>query len=111
MERLAFCATRDQITNDTFPPMLLHEMVRRRVKDLNDSEFTAGLEYTIRKYHLPQRAGRLDLDRISLGRMDYIAELVAETVGQDRLSNGTMEIARNDLELEEFEKQERNETA
>ncbi len=111
MDRLAFRATRDQITGDTFSALLFRQMVGRRVKDLTDSEYTVGLEYAIRKHHLPQHAGLLDLDHISIGRMDYIAELVAEAVGQDRLSRGTMEIARNERELEQSEKQERNETA
>jgi len=66
---------------------------------------------TARKHHLPQRAGHLDLDHISIGRMDYIAEIVAEAVGQDRLSRSTLEIARNDREIETSGKQERNETA
>jgi hypothetical protein len=43
--------------------------------------------------------------------MDYIAEIVAEAVGQDRLSRSTLEIARNDREIETSGKQERNETA
>ena len=86
-------------------------MVSRRVKNLTDSEYTAAIEYTARKYHLPQRAGHLDLDHISIGRMDYIAEIVAEAVGQDRLSRSTLEIARNDREIETSGKQERNETA
>ncbi len=84
MDRLAFRVTRNQITSDTFSVLLFHEMVRQRVKGLTDSEYTAGLEYAIRKYHLPQCSGLLDFDHISLGRMDYIAELVAEAVGQDR---------------------------
>ena len=111
MDRLAFRVTRNQITSDTFSVLLFHEMVRRRVKDLTDSEYAAGLEYAIRKYHLPQHSGLPDLDHISIGRMDYIAELVAEAVGQDRLSRGTMEIAQNERELEQSENQERNETA
>lgn len=108
MNRLAFRVTREQITSDTFSVLLFHEMVRQRVKGLTDSEYTAALEYTIRKYHLSQHAGLPDLDHISIGRMDYIAELVAETIGQDRLSHGTMEIAQNDMGVDA---PGRNETA
>lgn len=111
MTALAFRTMRDQITGDTFSAMLLHAMVNRRVKNLTDREYAAAMEYTARKHHLPQHAGLLNLEHISIGRMDYIAELVAEAVGQDRLSRGTMEIARNGRELGQTEKKERNETA
>ena len=111
MSGLAFCTTREQMADGAFSALLLRQMVSRRMKNLTDSEYTAAIEYTARKYHLPQRAGHLDLDHISIGRMDYIAEIVAEAVGQDRLSRSTLEIARNDREIETSGKQERNETA
>jgi hypothetical protein len=41
--------------------------------------------------------------------IEYIAALVAEAVGQARLSEGTLDIARNDRNL--YLKSEGNETA
>jgi hypothetical protein len=52
---------------------------------------------------MEDRDGSIDLNGQDIG---YIAELVAEAVGQARLAEGTFEIARNDRELNE-----RNETA
>lgn len=109
---VAFRTTRrGVIDQDAFSAAMLYHMVKPRVAGLTDAEYAAGLEYAARKHRLPRRGGRLDLSGMSVGWLAYIADLVAEAIGQDRLSRGTMEIARSDRELEESEKQKGNETA
>lgn len=77
--------------------------------NLTLAEYDKAVRYTIRKYHMASRDGTISLDGKDL---DYIAELVSEAVGQARLTNETLEIARNDRELESDQyKNERNETA
>ena len=90
-------------SRESFAAVLLRSMVRQKTVKLTEEEYNAAVRYVIRKYHMEDRDGSIDLRGQDIG---YIAELVAEAVGQARLAEGTFEIARNDRELNE-----RNETA
>ena len=82
--------------SESFPTLLLRAMVKRQVPRFTEAEYNAAVEYTIRKYGMDTRDGALDLHGQSA---EYIAELIAEAVGQDRLSSGTLAIAEADREL------------
>ncbi len=87
----------------------LYRRVARRVPgDLTAAEYTRAVRYAARKYHLAGCGGELDLQGHDL---EYISVLVAEAVGQDRLSRGTLAIAAADRDLAQSEKSERDETA
>ena len=90
-------------SRESFAAVLLRSMVRQKTVKLTEEEYNAAVRYVIRKYRMEDRDGSIDLRGQDIG---YIAELVAEAVGQARLTEGTFEIARNDRELNE-----RNETA
>lgn len=90
-------------SRESFAAVLLRSMVRQKTVKLTEEEYNAAVRYVIRKYRMEDRDGSIDLRGQDIG---YIAELVAEAVGQARLAEGTFEIARNDRELNE-----RNETA
>ncbi|MFU0832765.1 MAG: hypothetical protein ACFWUC_07490 [Oscillospiraceae bacterium] len=79
---------------ESFASALLWELVKQQVPQLTEDEYHAALRYTAQKHHMA---------------IEYIAALVAEAVGQARLSEGTLDIARNDRNL--YLKSEGNETA
>ena len=87
----------------------LYRMVAQRVPgDLLPTEYIRAVRYAIRKHRLTEHSGIPDMLWTDQG---YLTELVAEAVGQERLSRGTMEIAQNELELDQSEQSERDETA
>jgi hypothetical protein len=87
----------------------LHSLVAQRIPDdLDPAEYSRAVRYTIHKYHLAGHDGRLDMHGLDPG---YMADLVAEAVGQDRIARGTMAIAEADRDLAQSEKPERDETA
>lgn len=87
----------------------LYRLVERQVPGkLTMGEYARAVRYAARKYHLAGRCGEMDLQGHDL---EYISALVAEAVGQARLSRGTLAIAAADRGLEQSEKSERNETA
>ena len=59
--------------------------------DLTDQNFQEALRYTIRKHHLGDKHDMIDFDGSDL---DYLAELIAETVQQDRLWRDTLNIIK-----------------
>ena len=84
----------------------LYRMVAQRVPgDLLPTEYIRAVRYAIRKHRLTEHSGIPDMLWTDQG---YLTELVAEAVGQEMLSRGTMEIAVADQKLE---KSERDETA
>lgn len=110
MTKLAFRTSRGCLTRGNFPAVLLRCMVRQNVPDLTDREYTAGLEYTARKYPLPQSGGRMKLEHQSIGGLAYLAGLVAEAVNQNRIFHGTLAMAEADRETKNQSK-ERGKTA
>jgi len=94
--------------SESFPSLLLRAMVERQVPRFTEAEYNAAVEYTIRKYGMDTRDGALDLHGQNV---EYIAELIAEAVGQSRIENGTLEITRAARELNQNEFIGRNETA
>lgn len=94
-------ANRLQQRRDSIYYAQLYRMAADQVPgDLSMEEYSHALRYTMHKY---PTACRHD--------PSYMALLITEAVGQYRLSQGTLEIAMNDRELERSEKQEGNETA
>ena len=84
----------------------LYRMAAQRVPGgLLPTEHVRAVRYAIRKHRLTEHSGIPDMLWTDQG---YLTELVAEAVGQERLSRGTMEIAVADQKLE---KSERDETA
>ncbi len=75
----------------------LYRLVARRVPgDLTAAEYTRAVRYTIRKYRMADRKGCIDARRQN---PECAAMLIAEAVGQDRLSRGTLAIAAADREI------------
>lgn len=94
------------VNQESFAAAYLKHIVKLQVLGImTDTEYNAAILYTMRKYHLKPVGTSIDLHGQDV---DYISELVAEAIVQDRLSRGTLEIMKNDRELRNFE---RNETA
>ena len=83
---------------ETVAAVRLYHLVQQRVPggELTLTEFDRAVRYTLRKYRMDDRDGGIDTRRQDIG---YIADLVAEAVGQDRLSRGTLAIAAADREI------------
>jgi hypothetical protein len=114
MDRLAFRTTPEVISNhQVFAALMLRRMVENHshIGKTSDEEYASGIAYAAHKYKLPTDGGTLNITGMSAGHLAYIADLIAETIGQRRIADATMEVARNGQELEQSEKQERNETA
>lgn len=71
--------------------------------DLTDQNFQEALRYIIRKHHLGDNRGMIDFDGSDL---DYLAELVAETVQQNRLWDDTLNIIKVDASSSANSKEE-----
>ena len=102
MNHIAFRTTPEIISDHhAFAALMLRRMVESHscIGKTSDEEYASGIAYAARKYKLPTDGGTLNISSMSAGHIAYIADLVAEAVGQDRLSRGTMEIAVNDAEL------------
>lgn len=81
---------------ETIAAVKLYFAVKERVPgELTPAEYDQAIRHVIRKYHMADRHGGLDMRRQD---SEYIAELIAEAVGQDRLSRGTLAIAEADRE-------------
>lgn len=81
---------------ETIAAVKLYYAVKERVPGgLAPEEYDQAIRHVIRKYHMSDRHGGLDTRRQDIG---YIADLVAEAVGQDRLSRETLAIAEADRE-------------
>lgn len=82
----------------TISAIKLYHMVQLRIPgELTPAEYDRAVRYTVRKHpELADHSGGLDLHRES---QEYIAELISEAVGQDRLSSGTLAIAEADRKL------------
>lgn len=77
---------------EAFAAVRLYRMVERQVPgDLTRTEYERAVRYVIQKYPISSHS-----------RMDprYISVLIAEAIGQDRLSRGTLAIAAADRETE-----------
>lgn len=114
MDRLAFRTTPEVISNhQAFAALMLRRMVENHshIGQTTDEEYASGIAYAAHKYKLPTDGGALNITGMSAGHLAYIADLIAETIGQRRIADATMEITQNGQELEQSEKQERNETA
>ena len=114
MNGIIFRTTPEVISNHrAFAALILRSMVEnhRRIGKTSDEEYASGIAYAAHKYKLPMAGGTLNISGMSAGHLAYIADLIAETIGQRRIAEATMKIARDGRELEQSEKQERNETA
>ena len=113
MNGITFRTTREGISNHrAFAALILRRMVEnhRHIGKTSDEEYASGIADAAHKYKLPTDGGTLNISGMSAGHLAYIADLIAEMIGQRRIADATMEIARNDQELEQSEKQEGNET-
>lgn len=93
---------------ESFVALTLRSMVKHDVARLTEDEYNTAVRAVIRKYHMADRTGALDLHGQDLG---YVGELIVETIQQNRITQHTLEIARNDRELYQNKNMERNETA
>ena len=92
IEDLRACRRR----RETIATIKLYRMVARRVPgELPPTEYDRAVRYVIQKYHMADRNGGIDMHQQD---PEYISMLVAEAVGQDRLSRGTLAIAVADRE-------------
>ncbi|XOQ44683.1 MAG: hypothetical protein ACFWTN_09610 [Clostridium sp.] len=81
---------------ETLNAVRLYRKVERQVPgELTEKEFDRAIQYVIQKYGLDDRGGL----RMSRQNPEYISYLIAEAVGQDRLSRGTLAIAQAEREL------------
>jgi hypothetical protein len=81
---------------ETLNAVRLYRMVERQVPgELTEKEFDRAIQYVIQKYGLDDRDGL----PMSHQNPEYISHLIAEAVGQDRLSRGTLAIAQAEREL------------
>jgi hypothetical protein len=86
----------DRKRRETLNAVRLYRMVERQVPgELTEKEFDRAIQYVIQKYGLDDRGG-LPMNRQN---PEYISYLIAEAVGQDRLSRGTLAIAQAEREL------------
>lgn len=100
------------VDQESYSAALLFHKVKLKVDNLTSAEYGDAVQLITRKHHLPQRVGRLDLNNMSVGRIVYIGDLVAEAIGQARISRGLLDIERSARKLDEPQKSiERDETA
>lgn len=82
------------IDQESYSAALLEHMVKLKGNNFTRAEYFDAVQRITAEHHLPQRGGRLDLKGMSVGRIAYIADLVAEAIGEARAakaSNGNAE--------------------
>lgn len=79
---------------ETVAAVKLYYAVKDRVPgEMTPTEYDRAVQYTIRKYHMADRHGGLDMRRQD---PEYIAKLIAAAVGQDRLSRWSLAVVKED---------------
>jgi hypothetical protein len=88
------CAARDHA--EVVQAVKLRRVVADRVLRLTDAEYDDAVLHVIRKYHMADKHGNLDLHNQN---PEYVAMLIAKTAEQTRLFKETLAIAQADSEL------------